>query len=177
MAKIQEAFIMTKPPAGQLLQAVKARDLDRARNLLQQGANPNETDPETGGTVLHTSVECERTGAMTKLLLEFGAHVDARTEGGKTTAVMYAARANTEALRFLLEKNPDLSIEDGIGRNAMAWAKNSGNHAAITLIKKAIRKQADDAAQKMIADFHQVAVVRQSILKKLSRKTIFKGPQ
>jgi ankyrin repeat protein len=164
-----------KPPAGWLLQAVRSRDLEAARRLLEQGADPNEPDPELG-TVLHTAANFRDSGEMVKLLLDYNADVNAQNTVG-TTPVMFAARSNKEALRFLLEKNPDLSIQDGMNRSALTWAENALNRDTAQLIREALAKPAREAEQKIIADFHQKAIENQAALRKRRVKTVLRSPQ
>jgi len=163
-----------KPAVGVLLQAVLAGDLNRAQKLLEQGASANEPDPETGGTVLHAALDCDHPDAMVKLLLDHTANVDATNKLG-ITPVMYAAKSCTEALRFMLKKNPDLRKKDLMDRDALTWAKNAFNPSAAALIEDGLKLQLEQAK---FADFHQMALDNQAALRKRRVKTIFMaGPR
>src|SRR6266566_9930492 len=68
--------------AADLHDAMKAGDVVRARQLLEAGADVNDTDAE-GRTPLHVAV-IEKRIELVPLLLEKGANVSARTPSGDT---------------------------------------------------------------------------------------------
>jgi ankyrin repeat protein len=163
-----------KPRTGELLKAVRGRDLELARALLEQGADPNGRDPETHGRLLHSAIEFERSGEMAKLLIEFGANVNAVNPLFVTTPLMYAARSNIPVLRLLLEKEVDLDKKDAIGRTALEWAKNSGQTEAVKMIKNAYKQREQQANQSKLSALRDTTAERQKTLNNARRKVILK---
>jgi ankyrin repeat protein len=121
-------------PAGYgmtaLLFAVQADDLDLAADLLAAGADPNRgnlyeiTPLWLAGT--------NRSGAMTKLLLDSGADATVAMSHGET-AVMAAARAgDAESIRQLLAAGADPNArEQQHGETALIWAAAENHPEAI----------------------------------------------
>jgi len=155
---------------AELLKAVIARDINLAMIYLEQGADPNGANPETGGSFLHHAVEFERSGELAKLLIEYGADVNAANPRYGTTAAMYAARSNMPALTLLLEKGVDLDKKDGVDRTALDWARQTENTKAVKMIKKALGQQVQQAEQARLSALHDTAAKRQNILKNLRPK-------
>ena len=152
----------------ELLKAVRERNTELARHLLEQGADPNGADPETGGRLLHSAIEFSASsGDMAKLLIEYGANVNAVNPHYGTTPLMYAARSNIPALIALLEKNVDLDKKDKAGRTALEWAKTASQTKAVKMLKAAAQKQFNEAEQKRLLVLHETAAKRQTRLKNI----------
>jgi uncharacterized protein len=98
----------------ELIEAVKDNDLDKARQLLDAGADVNVRD----GTALEftpllwaaMTYEAE---PMVELLLERGADVNVHAKHEGVTPLMWATQhGRTGNVRLLLQKNPDLDARN-----------------------------------------------------------------
>jgi ankyrin repeat protein len=89
---------------SELHQAVRAGNLERARALIEAGADVKARSPE-GRTALHVAAETGHV-ALVRLLLEAGAEVDARMEYGQTP--LHRAATLGRAID-LCDKDPDVS--------------------------------------------------------------------
>ena len=90
------------PVAETLLEATAAGDQKRARELIAQGVEVNDSR-EDGTTALMSAVSNGQT-KLAELLIERGALVDARAKGG-WTALMYAARyGQVDAAQLLIDR-------------------------------------------------------------------------
>lgn len=100
-----------EPP---LIQAVEAGDLKKAQKLISKGANVNQTD-DVGSPALAIAAG-RRDEKMTKLLLEAGADVNARSAPLNDTALARAAQdSNRETVRILLAAGAHVDDRDGAG--------------------------------------------------------------
>lgn len=73
-------------------EAAKAGDIETVRKLLQNGADPNQYNKE-GWTPLTVAAYQRGRSEICQLLIDYGAHVDARTSRGQTP--LYFATALT----------------------------------------------------------------------------------
>jgi hypothetical protein len=100
-----------EPP---LIQAVGVGDLKKAQKLISKGANVNQTD-DVGFPALSIAAG-RRDEKMTKLLLEAGADVNARSATLNDTALARAAQdSNGETVRILLAAGAHVDDRDGAG--------------------------------------------------------------
>jgi hypothetical protein len=100
-----------EPP---LIRAVEARDLKEAQKLISKGANVNQTD-DVGFPALSIAAG-RRDEKMTKLLLEAGADVNARSATLNDTALARAAQnSDGETVRILLAAGAHVDDRDGAG--------------------------------------------------------------
>jgi uncharacterized protein len=116
--------------------------------LLEQGADPNQSDPETGETPLHSVLS--KTDRLTydlvlQLLLAHGADPNTATRyGAETGAFMRdcrtkgetplhraAAFGEEETIQMLLNAGARLNAKDGNGETALSWASWYGRPTPI----------------------------------------------
>ena len=176
---------LAKPAPGELLEAVSACDIERARALLARGADPDERSADTwcgDDTVLHLALIHERTGELAKMLIESGANPEATNSHG-FTPLMYAARyRNRHVLRLLIEKGVTLDAKDKDGFTALKWAELNGYPEIIKALTKALALQQQQAEEKAacsteqtrITSLHDTAATRQEVLKKRRPKVTLK---
>src|SRR5687768_3123289 len=81
--------------------AIRENDVTRLQAMLKGGANPNATDPRSGGTPLMYAAAVGSVQGMTTLL-DHGADVNAANSVG-ATALMWAA-TDIEKTRLLLAR-------------------------------------------------------------------------
>jgi ankyrin repeat protein len=90
-----------------LMQAVKANDVARVKQLIAQGVNVNEID--SGGDAPLILAAYNGYTEVTRLLLEAGADVGALDPGMKATALHAAAYAGrTDAAKLLVQHGIDI---------------------------------------------------------------------
>src|SRR5438132_1051003 len=99
--------------SNSIVLAVLNNDIDKVRNLLNKGINPNMTDSD-GRTGLIHAATAGNVPAV-KLLLENGAKAGVLDSTGNTAMHYAAERGNTEVLRMMLDAKapPDLLNRQG----------------------------------------------------------------
>jgi hypothetical protein len=109
-----------------LIQAVEAGNLKKAQKLISNGANVNQTD-HVGFLALSVAAG-RRDEKMTKLLLETGADVNARSAALHDTALARAAQnSNGETVRVLLAAGAHVDDRDGAGWTPLFKAALKGD--------------------------------------------------
>jgi ankyrin repeat protein len=78
-------------------------DLERLRALLGAGGDPNETETEEHWPPLVEAAAADHVEAA-RLLLEAGADMYARTDGGETPLLMAAQRGSVGVFSLLVER-------------------------------------------------------------------------
>lgn len=108
-----------------LRKAVRTGALDRAEELLSEGADVDATDKDDWGA-LH---EAARYGhsRIVALLLKNGADVDARTFSGLTALHLAVFNSNEEVVSVLLANGADPKAEDERGWTPLYWAGAIGH--------------------------------------------------
>lgn len=104
--------------ARHLLDGVMARDVNRVRELLKQGADVNSKDEEHAETPLLLAVKFAGV-EMVRLLLEAGAEVDARDGWGRTA--LFYAQVSSEVFGVLLCAGADVQARDEEGNSILWW--------------------------------------------------------
>ena len=112
-----------QPP---LIRAVEAGDLKKAQKLISKGANVNQTD-DVGFPAL-SIVAARGDEKMTRLLLDAGADVNARSATLNNTALARAAQnGNRETVRILLAAGAHVDDRDGAGWTPLFKAALKGD--------------------------------------------------
>lgn len=94
------------------------------RTLLQSGADPNLV--AKGGCPLHEAVSGDwGSPTSTRVLLEFGAEVDARNDAGQTALMLAAEGGDLECVRNLLAAGADRTLKDRRGKTPLALARSN----------------------------------------------------
>ena len=107
-----------------LLLAAEREDIERAKALLQDGADVNYKNAQ-GTTSLMIACQKDHGGPLISLLIGLGADVHA-VDASRGTALHYAADAYDAAkLKPLLEKGADPNSRDGEGNTALIRAAAS----------------------------------------------------
>lgn len=116
-----------------LADALARGDTATARQLLEQGVDVNEAQPD-GMTALHWAV-LRNDGELTDLLLARGADVGAVTRIGDYTPLHVAVEAGAaEAATRLLEAGAAVGGETGTGASPLHLAALSGDPEAVRLL-------------------------------------------
>jgi hypothetical protein len=112
-----------EPP---LIHAVEAGDLKKAQKLISKGVNVNQTD-DVGFPALSIAAG-RRDEKMTKLLLEAGADVNARSATLNDTALARAAQeGDAPTVRILLAAGAHVDDRDGAGWTPLFSAALKGH--------------------------------------------------
>ena len=91
-------------------------DIQVARLLLENGADPNAIAGEYGETPLHFAVAVAQSPTLVQLLIDAGANVDAQSDSDKDTPLQRAvAQRNYAITELLLEAGASPRIENNAG--------------------------------------------------------------
>lgn len=162
------------PPSGALSRAVQDYDVDSARELLEQGADPDERN-DVGSTPLLYAAS--RSRELVELLVNYGADINARNQIGAAPIfapiVIGAARPDNatfiEILHFLIQNGADLDVKLN-GNTPLQQAVNMGNKPAEKLIRNTLRNRKRQATrkikaeQKRLSDIHNAVAARQKAI-------------
>lgn len=136
-------------PSQKLYEAANERDLEAAKQLLDDGTDPDGYIDEAMGTALHRASDLGDE-AMATLLLDHGANINARAPALRSTPLMGAAvSGNLRMMDLLLRRgaNPKLRDSEGecvraypapehivaVGRHLDEWTAAGAVHADETL--------------------------------------------
>jgi hypothetical protein len=121
---------VTGNPFGktELHKAVTAGDMEKARVLLDKGANVNAKD-KFGDTALHMAVSRGNI-KLAELLLEKGADTNASDARGETPLHDAVTDGSTEMVKLLLDRGADVNAKDEDGKTPLDRAKTDAmrNH-------------------------------------------------
>jgi uncharacterized protein len=124
--------------------AAGAGDLLAVKQFLAAGDDVNErsTDNQEMTALIHAAMLPRDSGYdVVKLLLDKGADVDARQNGGYT-AVMAAVRHHSpRTVELLLSRGASLAFTNTRGETALDWAKQEKDPQVLKLIEAAMAKQ------------------------------------
>lgn len=117
--------------------AVQQGNLAIADLLIKRGADVNAVDCCNGVSVLHTAVRMTNpnTEQIVLLLLEWGALVDARDNGGGTP-LMEARNSKLPVVQSLVLKGANVNAKTLGGISVLWWFKNRHSEAVDYLISK-----------------------------------------
>lgn len=153
--------------SAELVEAVKAGDINTARSLLTAGADVNSRDSE-GSTLLMLAAHAGNL-AMVSALLEAGAEVNASDERG-WTALMKAAynaeldRGFADVAQALIDAGADVEMPIGYGIRPLMLAAGYGETAVVETLLKAgadvtARNEGGLTALMMVKQKHYVDVI------------------
>jgi len=109
--------------SADLLTAIRARDFDAARQILEKHQDPNCCD----GDDCAARVACiAGSGDILEILLQAGADRDARNANGEGLLHTAAAHGSMECARLLLDLNADIESSEESGFTALHMAARSG---------------------------------------------------
>jgi ankyrin repeat protein len=94
-----------------LLRKLDFEEPDNVRLLLEAGANPNAGLETWGKNALHQAVIRGRSIEIVRLLIDYGADIEARTREGKTAYSLAARRGRADIMDLLRERVADVQLD------------------------------------------------------------------
>ena len=104
-----------------LIGAARDGNVAQIRTLIQQGADPNERAGVNGWTPLMHAIHKDQKAAVVALL-EGGADVNARGDGGSNPLLMAAGYGYADIVGILLDHGADPHVQTSNGENALNMA-------------------------------------------------------
>lgn len=109
------------PSHRPLSDAIYCKSPRGARLLLDAGASPNAVD-EIGWPLVLSAARDVETAVFVKILLDYGADINATNRRLQTALMIGAASGNLEATKILVERGAKLNLQDNDGNTAFGHA-------------------------------------------------------
>jgi len=120
--------------AESLVNAARAGDLTKMRELVEQGQVMDINETVVGNTALHYAVFYAHVNAVQFLVEEAGANVNVQNLSGQTPLNWAVERNNIELTTLLLEYGADPDLMDKTGSTALHKAAGAGNLEIVKLL-------------------------------------------
>lgn len=119
------------------------QEFNKARDLINNGADINYQDESSGSTALMLSCQYNFI-EMAEFLVEHGADLNVQSKNGQT-ALMASARTSEELFNLLLSKGADLTILANDGTTALTQASMGvlRNKVPLSVVQKILDRGAD----------------------------------
>ena len=124
-----EAQLDLNPLSGyykNIPRAAKANDVGKIRQLLADGASPNQTDEDGTTTGMHVASASGNLQIMA-ILYKAGADINARDSVGDSPLDLAAEHDQLEAAKLLIEMKARVNAQDKNGMSALMFAAKAGN--------------------------------------------------
>mmetsp|Transcript_24892 Transcript_24892/g.62512 ORF Transcript_24892/g.62512 Transcript_24892/m.62512 type:complete len:110 (-) Transcript_24892:248-577(-) len=96
-------------------QAAAKGDLKKLKQLLKDGADPNERDPFSGYTALHWATDGGHLNCV-KVLLSHGCRINEQTEEGDTPLHVAYMFKHKKLIKYLIKSGADPSLKNDAGQ-------------------------------------------------------------
>ena len=106
--------------------AAKANDVGKIRQLLSDGASPNQTDEDGTTTGMHVSASSGNLQIMA-ILYKAGADINARDSVGNSPLDLAAEHDQLEAAKLLIEMKARVNDQNKNGMTALMFAAKAGD--------------------------------------------------
>ena len=121
------------------------------QRLLQQGADPNQTDDE-GETPLHHAAWCGHID-VARILLDKAADPNAKDGTGQTPLHKAASNGSKTVVPLLLDKGGNPRIEDSDGRKPHSLAEENFYHSTAKILRE---RETKDYGQEVFPDIENM---------------------
>lgn len=129
LAPRAEAQLDLNPFSGyykNIPRAAKANDVGKIRQLLSDGASPNQTDEDNATTGMHVAAAAGNLQIMA-ILYKAGADINARDNVGDSPLDLAAEHDQFEAAKLLIEMKARINDQDKNGMTALMFAAKAGD--------------------------------------------------
>jgi ankyrin repeat protein len=130
-----------------LMAACEKGTLDLVKKLMSKGANVNARKNDDGFTpLIYASKRDSGTGSteIVNILIKYNAHVNATTNGYRSTALMWASfKGNEGAVASLLQNKANPEIKTTNGKTALTFA-TLGRNARIANMLTKVKKEKEE---------------------------------
>lgn len=116
------------------------------RTLLANGADHRAVSRNSNGNQPLQAATAGRQREAVAMLLQVGAEVDARSEGGFTALHLAAANGDAEIVRALLDAGAHVDVEAKGGRTPMDFAVESDREEVVSLLEAGLKAWKDPSA-------------------------------
>ena len=115
-----------------LIDAVQNGEIDRVRELLDSGVNPNFRNIVSDSPLISASFDGHT--EIVKLLLESGADPNIGYRHGYTPLIFASKKGHSDVARLLLEHGADINIRDRDGKTPLIFASKKGHSDVVRLL-------------------------------------------
>jgi ankyrin repeat protein len=112
-----------------LMCALKGWKPSIVRKLLELGADANFTDPDGNSTLHLACAEGSNNGDKVRVLLEFGANIEARNHSGESCLFSFVRQgpwAVDQVMPLLVDEGSDIEVKNHNGQTALLWFASRG---------------------------------------------------
>ena len=130
------ASVQAAPDASGFFRAVSIDNVSGVRNMLREGVNPNQLDPQRGDVALVVALRDDADKVFPVLLDTPGIDLEARSANGNTALMMAAYKHKREAVDALLTRGAKVNQD---GWTPLHYAASAGD---IPIMKLFLQRQA-----------------------------------
>jgi uncharacterized protein len=123
-----------KPNAGDLALAAAGCHTDAVRLALASGVSANGAEGDVVPLLSAAGANCVD---VVRLLLERGAHVNAKDHDGWTALIKASQSGRADMVQLLMDRGADMNIADDTGRTAWMFAAMGGHTDIADIFKRA----------------------------------------
>jgi len=128
---------------AKLIEYIMYQEFDKAKELINDGADVNYQDESSGSTALMLACQYDFV-EMATFLIEHGADLNLQSKNGQT-ALMASARVSEDLFNLMLSKGADFKIKASDGTTALTQACTGvlREKVPLAIVEKLLEKGAD----------------------------------
>ena len=125
-----------------LCHAIYNNNVDLVKILINAGANVNRGNMDDDNTPLMCATNDMVNPEIVRLLIKSGAKVNTKNRlSGNTALIIACIRRDRFNAKILLDAGADITLKNREGKDALFYAKKTGNEKLIDLISKSVIQQ------------------------------------